>query len=332
MPAHRNLTLLPAMILAAVLGSSSALAQTPLASVAEWPSKPIRLIAPFAHGGPTDQASRTLAPKLAEALGKPVFVENIPGAGSTLGTGRIAQAEPDGHTFGLGHVGALSIAPAMYDKLGYDPLTSYTTISLVCDFVNILVVRADSPVRSVADLIAQARSRPGALTYGSAGIGSSNHLSGELLASMAGVKMTHVPYKGSAPAMVDLIGGRLDFMFDILLNSMPNVQSGRLRILGVTSLTEIPSVPGIPPVAQAVPSFEVLGWVGLLGPAGLPKPITDRLNAEIARIMQMPEIVKAFAGMGYIARTSTPEAFHALIEKDLRMWDPIIRGAGIRAN
>ena len=321
-----------AFSLVASLGASVAQSQTGGSVPNDWPSKPIRLIAPFAPGGPTDQASRTLAPKLAEALGKPVFVENIAGAGSTLGTGRIAQAEPDGYTIGLGHVGALSIAPAMYDKLSYDPLKSYTTISLVCDYVNILVVRTDSPIRSVADLIAQARDRPGALTYGSAGIGSSNHLSGELLASKANVRLTHVPYKGSAPAMVDLIGGRLDFMFDILLNSMPNVQSGKLRILAVTSLNEIASVPGVAPVAQVVPSFEVLGWVGLVGPAGIPKAIAERLNAEIARIMAMPEIIKAFAGMGYIARTSTPEEFQALIAKDLRLWDPIIRGAGIRAN
>ena len=307
---------------------------TCVASVAQsdWPAKPIRMIAPFAPGGPTDQASRTLAPKLAEALGRPVFVENVAGAGSTLGTGRISQADPDGYTIGLGHVGALAIAPAMYDKLSYDPLKGFSLISLVCDYVNILVVRADGPIRSVNELLAAARSQPGKLTYGSAGIGSSNHLSGELLVSMAGVQLTHVPYKGSAPAMVDLIGGRLDFMFDVLLNSMPHVQSGKLRVLGVTGRNPLPLLPGVPTVAEAVPGFEVLGWVGLVGPAGMPAPIVERLHTEIVKIMKMPDVIKSFAGIGFDARTSSSEEFRALLARDLKLWDPIIRGAGIRAN
>ena len=322
----------PSACLTAVISAACLLFSVAVHAQADWPGKPIRMIAPFAPGGPTDQASRTLAPKLAEALGRPVIVENIAGAGSTLGTGRISQADPDGYTIGLGHVGALSIAPAMYDKLPYNPLTGFTPISLVCDYVNILVVRTDSPIRSVSELLAAARSQPGKLTYGSAGIGSSNHLSGELLVSMAGVNLTHVPYKGSAPAMVDLIGGRLDFMFDVLLNSMPHVQSGKLRVLAVTGRQPLATLAGVPTVAESVPNFEVLGWVGLVGPAGIPQPIVDRLRTEIVKIMKMPDVIKAFAGIGFDARTSSSEEFAALIAQDLKLWDPIIRGAGIRAN
>ncbi len=321
-----NIWLRSSLLASLLLSATACFAQS------DWPAKPIRMIAPFAAGGPTDHASRTLAPKLAEALGRPVVVENIVGAGSTLGTGRIAQADPDGYTIGLGHVGALAIAPAMYDKLPYDPLKGFTLISLVSDYVNILVVRADGPIRSVNELLALARSQPGKLTYGSAGIGSSNHLSGELLVSMAGVQLTHVPYKGSAPAMVDLIGGRLDFMFDVLLNSMPNVQSGKLRVLGVTGRNPLPALPGVPTVAEAVPGFEVLGWAGLVGPAGLPSAIVERLHAEIGRIMKMPDVIKSFASIGFDARTSTGSEFRELLIHDLKLWDPIIRSAGIRAN
>ncbi len=309
-----------------LLGPGAAHAQ------ADWPTKPIRFIAPFATGGPLDQASRAVAPRLAELLGKPVIVENVAGAGSTLGVARVAQSEPDGHTIGLAHVGSLSMAPHMYDKLAYDPLKSLSPITLVSDYVNVLVVKADEPYQTVADLLRAARENPGKLTYGSSGIGSSNHLSGELLASMAGVQMTHVPYKGSAPSMVDLIGGRLNFMFDVLLNSMPHIQSGKLRVLGVTNLDGVSALPGIAPIANTIPGYEVLGWVAVVGPAGMPRPVVDRLNAEFARIMKMPDVVKSFAGIGFDSRTSTPEQLHALIDKDLKLWGPIIRSAGVKAN
>ena len=319
-------SLLKTLVLAPLLACALAQAQS------DWPNRPIRFIAPFATGGPSDQAARVLAPRLAEALGRPVIVENVAGAGSTLGLTRVAQAEPDGYTIGLGHVAPLSMAPHMYDKLAYDPAKSFTPITLLSDYVNVLVVRSDGPYQSVDDLLRAARDKPGALTYGSAGVGSSNHLSGELLAALTGLRMTHVPYKGSAPSMVDLIGGRLDFMFDVLLNSMPHIQSGKLRVLGVTNLDGIAALPGVPPIARWVSGFEVLGWVALVGPAGMPAPVVARFNAELVRIMKLPEVIKAFAGIGFDARTSTPAELQSVIEKDLKLWGPIIRSAGVRAN
>ena len=298
-----------------------------------WPAaRPIKIIAPFAPGGPLDQAARVIAPKLADALGQPVVVENIAGGGSTLGIARLAQAAPDGHTIALGHVGSLSIGPHLYAKVGYDPLKSFAPITLLADYANVLVVPAGAPYKTAADLLRAARENPGALTYGSSGNGSSNHLSGALMESMAGVKMTHVPFRGTAPAMSELLAGRLSMMYDVLLNSMPHIQSGRLRALAVTNQSGIAQLPGVPPLSQTLPGYEVLGWVCLIAPAGTPPRAVERLNAEMERIMKMPDVVAGFARVGFDARTSTPQALANLIAKDLALWGPVVKSSGAKAD
>lgn len=296
-----------------------------------WPSRPVRFIAPFAPGGPVDQSVRVLAQKLEQALGQPVVVENIAGAGSTLGIARLAQAPADGYTIAMGHVGSLSIGPHLYTRVGYDPLKSFAPITILADYANVLVVNASEPYKSLPELLEAARDNPGGITYGSSGNGSSNHLSGALLATMAGVKMTHVPYRGTAPAMVDLLGGRLNMMFDVLLNSMPHIQSGRLRALAVTNQTGLPQLPGVPPASKFVPGYEVLGWVALIAPAGTPPRIVERLHAEVEKIMKMPDVVASYATVGFDAKTGSPRQLQALIEKDLALWGPIVKATGAKA-
>lgn len=296
-----------------------------------WPSRPVRFIAPFPPGGPVDQTVRVLAQKLSEVLGQPVVVENISGGGSTVGLARLTQAPADGYTIAMGHVGGLSIAPHLYAKVGFDPLKSFAPVTVLADYANVLVVNANEPYKNVAELIKAARDNPGKITYGSSGNGSSNHLSSELLASMTGVKMTHVPYRGTAPSMNDLLAGRLTFMFDVLLNSMPHIQSGRLRALAVTNQTGVPQLPTVPPLSQMVPGYEVLGWVALIAPAGTPPRIVERLRAETEKIMKMPDVVAAYARVGFDAKTGTPEQLQALIKNDLELWGPIVKSTGAKA-
>lgn len=297
-----------------------------------WPNKPIKLIAPFAAGGPLDQVARIIAPKMKDGLGQTVVVENIAGAGSTLGIAAVARSAADGYTLGLGHTGSLAIGPHLYPNVGYDPLKSFAPISMLGDYTNILVVPASAPYKTVADLIKAARDNPGKITYGSAGNGSSNHLSGELLASMTGTKLTHVPYKGSAPAMIDLIGGRVDFMFDVMLNSGPHMQSGKLRPIAVTNTTGLSYVPGVPPVSRTVPGYEVLGFVCLIAAAGTPKPVIDKLHAETVRVMKLPDVVESFAKIGFDARSNTPTELAAVMKKELELWGPVVKSTSASTN
>ena len=310
----------------AILGSPpAALAQD------AWPSRPLKLIAPFAPAGPLDQAGRVIALKLQDVLGQPVVVENVAGAGGGVGMARLAQSAGDGYTVALGHVGSLSIGPHLNVKVGFDPLKSFAPITLLADYANVLVVNAGEPYASVADLIKAARENPGKIAYSSSGIGSSNHLSGELLASMTGVKMTHIPHRGSAPAMLDLLGGRVNFMFDVLLNSMPNLQAGKLRALAVTNNSGLARLPGVPPLSRTVPGYEVLGWVALLASAGTPPRVVERLHMEVEKIMKMPDVVAQYATVGFDVRTSTPAELQALIKKDLDLWGPLIKATGARS-
>jgi tripartite-type tricarboxylate transporter receptor subunit TctC len=304
----------------------------PAAAQEPWPAgKPIRLIVPFAPGGPLDHSARVIAPKLSEALGQTVVVENITGGGGSVGIARLAQSAPDGHTFALGHVGSLSIAPHLYEKVGYDPLRSFAPVSMLADYANVLVVNANEPYRTVGELLKAVRENPGKITYGSSGNGSSNHLSGALLASMTGAQMTHVPFRGTAPSMNELLAGRLTMMFDVLLNSMPHIQSGKLRALAVTNQGGLPQLPGVPPLSQFVPGYEVLGWVGLVAPAGTPPRVVERTRAEIEKIMKMPDVIAGYARVGFDARTSTPAELQAVMKKDLELWGPVVKATGAKA-
>ena len=275
---------------------------------------------------------RVLALRLQEALGQSVIVENISGGGGSLATARIAQAPADGYTLGMAAVGTLCIVPHLISKVGYDPLKSFTPITLLGEYANVLVVSADEPYKSVGELLKAAKENPGKLAFGSSGNGSSNHLSAELLASISGVKFTHVPYRGTGPALTDLVAGRLNFMFDVTSNSLPWIQSGKLRALGVTSPTPARQLPGVPSLSQSVPGYEVLGWIGLIGPAGLPPKVLERLSAEIEKIMQAPEFVSQYSGLGFDPRFTKPDRFAALIKKDYDFWGPVVRASGAKVD
>ena len=297
-----------------------------------WPSKPIKIIVPFPAGGSSDPPIRVLALKLQAALGQPVVIENMSGGGGTLATARIAQAPADGYTLGMAAVGTLCIAPYLYPRAGYDPLRSFTPITILGEYANVLVVPVDQPYKNLAELLKAAKDDPGKINFGSSGNGSSNHLSAELLASISGVKFTHVPYRGTGPAMNDLIAGRLTFMFDVTSNSVPWIQSGKLRALGVTSATPARQLPGVPSISQTVPGYEVLGWIGLMGPAGMPPKVVERLSAEMEKIMQMPDFVSQYSALGFEPRYTKPDRFAALIKKDYELWGPVVKASGAKVD
>ena len=318
-------------LLAALFGSALALAAAIDAPAQDvWPSRPIKIIVPFPAGGSSDPPMRVLAAKLQEALGQSVVIEHISGGGGGLATARLAQSSPDGYTLAMAAVGTLCIVPHLYSKVGYDPVKSFSPISLLGEYTNVLVVGVDQPYKTVADLIKAARDHPGAINFGSSGNGSSNHLSAELLASMAGVKFTHVPYRGTGPAMTDLLAGRLSFMFDVTNNSLPYIQSGKLRALAVTSPTGVPQLPGVPPVAQTNPGYEVLGWIGLIAPAGTPPAVVEKLSAAVEKALQMPDLVAQYAVYGFDAKALKPDQFAALIKKDFDKWGPIVKASGAK--
>jgi tripartite-type tricarboxylate transporter receptor subunit TctC len=307
----------------------------PAASVAQsYPSKPIRWIVPFAPGGPTDSFSRPVAQKLSELLGQPVVVENIPGAGASIGMDRVAKSPPDGYTIGLATTGTHAINPHLYTKLPHNTLKDFTPLTLAVRYVNILVVHPSVPANTVAELVAYAKANPGKVTFGSAGNGASNHLSGEVLKHLTGAPMTHVPYRGSAPALTDVLGGTITFMFDILVTLQPHIQGGRVRALAVTSDKRSSFAPDIPTMAESgIKGFSEAGsdlWFGIVGPAGLPKPVVEKLNAKLIEAMRAPEVAQRVNAQAFEQWTSTPEEFAKVIRVDHEKWGKIVKASGAK--
>ena len=293
-----------------------------------WPTRPIRFVIPFAPGGPSDIVARAMAVKLQPALGQPVLIDNLLGAGGAIGIARVAKSTPDGYTIGYAANSTQAIIPHMYRSLDYDPVKDFTYITKLAEYVNVLVVSSSSPYRTVSDIVKAAKAgTPGALTYASAGSGSTIHLSGELLATMTGVKFTHVPYKGSGPAILDVVAGRVSFMFDLLVNSRPQISADKLRAIATTGRSRMHQLPDLPTVAETVPGFTVENWVAVLGPAGMPKPITERLNLEFRKALQMQEVTDKFS-VGYDISPSTPDQLAELVRRDLEYWGPIVRASG----
>jgi tripartite-type tricarboxylate transporter receptor subunit TctC len=308
-------------ITAALMLIASACAQ------AQYPAKPIHLIIPYPPGGPTDIIGRALGQKLGDALGQAVIVENRGGAGASIGADFVAKAAPDGYTLLIGTTGSHTINPAIYSKLPYDPVRDFAPVTLLATYCNVLVVAPDLPVKNVKQLIELAREKPGAITFGSAGNGSSNHLSGELLASMAGVRLQHVPYKGSAPALIDVMAGQTNFMFDILSTSLPQIKAGKVRAIAWSGPARSPLIPEVPTVAESgLPGYEVVGWFGLFAPAGTPRDIVNRLNAETVKILKLPEMKEKLTG--YDPASSTPEQLAAIIKSDIATWAKVVKDSG----
>jgi tripartite-type tricarboxylate transporter receptor subunit TctC len=294
-----------------------------------YPNKPIKLIVPFAPGGFTDVVARILGQKLSVSLGQPFVIENKAGAGSTIGTDFVAKAAPDGYTLVMvstTHV----ISPAIYPKLPYDPIKSFTPVGKLVDSAYVLLVNPKVPANNVAEFIALAKASPDKIHYASSGNGSSQHLMGGMFAAMAGVKMKHVPYKGSGGAANDLVAGVVESSFAGVPNAMAQVPAGRLKALAVTTSKRIPQLPDVPTMQEAgVPGYNASVWLGLLAPAGTPKEVVMKLNAEIAKVLSAADTKKELYAAGVEADISSPEALNALMVQELDRWGKVIKDAGI---
>lgn len=312
------------LFLACLTSTFTAQAQSPA-----YPRGPVTLVVPFPAGGPTDAMARQLAQKLGERLGHQVLIDNKGGAGGSIAAEAVAKAAPDGQTLFFGTTGTLAINPSLYTKLRYDPIKDFAPVSLMATTMNVLVVNPEVPAKNLTELIRLAKAKPGTLTYGSAGNGSSNHLSGELLKSAASLQINHIPYKGSAPALVDLMGGRLTMMFDTLAQQTGNIASGKLRALAVTGPNRSPLLPEVPTAQEGgLKDFDVTIWFGVLAPAGTPSSAVDRLAREITNVMSTDEMNKRMQDDGAEARPSSPAEFSALIRSDMAKWAPIVKASG----
>lgn len=311
------------LALALMLGAQSAVAQS-------YPSRPIRLIAPSSPGSGVDIVARIVGQKLSENLKQQVVIDNRAGAGANLGAEIAAKAAPDGYTLFMG-TPAHAINTSLYRRLNYDIVKDFAPISLVTSGQYVLVVHPSLPARNVKELIALARARPGQLNYASAGNGNATHLAAELFKSLTKLNAVHVPYKGTGPALTDLIGGQVQFMFANLTAGLPHIKSGKLHALAVTGAARSPAAPDIPTMIESgVPGYTVTSWYGVLAPAGTSQEIINRLNSEIARVMRSPDMKGRLAGEGAEPTSSTPAEFAAFIKAEIEKWGKVIRGAGIR--
>jgi tripartite-type tricarboxylate transporter receptor subunit TctC len=296
-----------------------------------YPSKPIRIVVPYPPGGFNDTLGRTLAAKFTEAWGQPAVVENKPGANTVIGTDFVAKAAPDGYTL-LIVAFPFAVTPSLLKNMPYDTVKDFAPIAWAAVSPNALVVNPSLPVKNVAELIALAKAKPGTLSYASTGNGSSNHISMELFKSLAGVDIVHIPYKGSGPAVTDLLGGQVQLMFDNAPNVMPHVKAGKLRALGMSSAKRSSFAPDIPTVAESgVPGYEVAVWFGVVAPAGTPREIVQKLNAEVLRILAMPDVRERFQSQGVEPVGSTPEQFGEHIKSQMAKWGKVVQDAGVKA-
>ena len=304
----------------------------PLPALAQaWPSKSIRWIVPFPPGGGNDTIARAVGQRLAESIGQPVVIDNRPGAGGTIGADLAARAPGDGYTLFLAGVASHGINPALGGRLPYDPVRDFAPVSLLATAPLLLVLHPSLPVRSVKDLLALARARPGALNFASNGRGSSSHMAAELFASMGQVKMEHVPYKGLAPALTDLLGGRVELMFSSLVAILPHVSAGKLRPVATTGSARSAVLANLPTVAEAgLTGYETASWYGVVTPAGTPGPVVERLSSELGRIIRTPAVREQLLADGAVPVGSTPQAFAAHIKAELARWSKLVRDAKIQ--
>ena len=313
-----------AAILAAWLAWSPAQAQ-------DYPSKPIRMIVPFAAGGILDIVARAVGERLSGSLGQAIVVDNRGGAGGSIGTEIAARAAPDGYTLLTGHIGTHAINPSVYPKLGYDPVKDFAPITLAAMFPLGLFVHPSVPAHSVQDLIALAKAKPGAINFASAGSGGPTHMAGEMLKAMARVDIVHVPYKGNAAALNDLLGGRVQIFFSNLVTALPHARAGKLRALAVSTAKRSQLAPQLPTVAESgVPGYDLTNWVGMFAPAATPRPIVLRLNRDIAAILSAADLKDRFRTQGLELVSTTPEAFGAFIRSELAKWRRVVKESGAR--
>ena len=296
-----------------------------------YPAKPVRLVVPFPPAGGNDVFARIVAQKLSEAWKQQVLVENRPGAGGSVGTEFAAKSAPDGYTLLLGHTGTLAINPALYTKLGYETLRDFAPIGTLASAPLVLVVNSDTTLRTVGELVARAKSKPGEINYASSGNGTGSHLSGELLQSLAGIKLTHVPYKGTSPAITDLLGGQVQMMFSVIPPALPQIKAGKLRAIAVTSSQRMPQLPDTATVAESgVSGFESTLAYGILAPRGTPAPVLEEIHAQLARITATKEFRERVDFEGAVVLEGTGADFAALIREQAEKWGKVIRTSGLK--
>jgi tripartite-type tricarboxylate transporter receptor subunit TctC len=310
-----------------------ALAALPaFAQQATWPSKPIRYIVPFAPGGTTDILARVVGEKLSIALGQQIVVDNKPGQGGSVGSAELARAAPDGYTIGGGTISSHGINATLYDKLPYDPVTSFAPITLYATQPNVLLVHPSVPAKNVAEFIQLLKASPNKYSFGSAGTGTSQHISGEMFKTMAGVKMEHIPYRGSGAMLPELLGGTLTVAFDNVASAIPHMKAGKLRALAVTTAQRSGVAPDVPTLAESgLPGYELSSWQAVFAPAGTPKPIVDRLYAEISKILQMPDVQKRLTDLGLDLSGMPPQQLEALVKADVPRLGKIVKESGAKA-
>ncbi|MCR5883919.1 tripartite tricarboxylate transporter substrate binding protein [Rhizobacter sp. J219] len=319
-------------LLTAVLASSTALLHAPLAFAQDaWPSKPIRIVVPFAAGGTSDVLARLIGDKLQASLKQTVLVENKAGAGGVIGADAVAKSPADGYTLLLGTIASHAINPALQPRMPYNALTDFSQVILLGSISNVLLVGATQPYKTVADVIAAAKKSPGSLSFASAGQGSSQHMSGELFKLLAGADITHVPYKGSAPAIQDVIGGQVPMSFETVTVAMPHIQSGKVRALAVTSAKRSAALPDTPTLQEAgVAGFDVASWQAFYAPAGTPPAIVGKLNAEIEKILNMPDVKARLDGLGLVHTANTPEQFTAFSKSEIAKWTRVAKEGKVK--
>jgi tripartite-type tricarboxylate transporter receptor subunit TctC len=331
-PASRRKVLLAGTALMAALAAPAALAQ------GSWPTKPVRIVVPFAPGGTTDILARAIAPELSKAFGQQFIVDNRAGAGGNVGAEMVSRAPGDGYTLLMGTVGTHGINRALYSKLPYDPIKDFVPVTLVAGVPNVMVMNTEKArsmgINNVRDFIQYAKANPGKLNMASSGNGTSIHLAGELFKSMAGVYMVHFPYRGSGPALLDMVGGNMDVMFDNLPSSMPQIKAGKLKAFAVTSSQRSSALPDVPTVEEAagLKGFEASSWFGLLAPAGTPMDIITRIQQETAKALKTPEIREKLQAQGAIPGGNTPQEFAKHIDAEHKKWAEVVKASGAKVD
>jgi len=296
----------------------------------DYPNKPVKLVVPYPPGGPTDIVARVVAQKLQEQMGQPFVIDNRPGAGANTGAEAVARSTPDGYTL-LVATTAHAINPSLFSKLSYQLLKDLAPVSQLTSGPLVIVANPALPAQNIQELIALAKGKSGGLNFGSSGNGQSTHLSAELFSAMAGIKMSHVPYKGSAPALTDVMAGQTDLMFDTMLSAMPHVKAGKLKAVAITSSQRSPVAPHLPTVAESgLPGYEAIAWNGLLAPAGTPKEVVARLNAELKKVLENPDVRQRFEAQGFAASWNSPATFGSFLQAEVDKWAKVVQVSGAK--
>lgn len=301
------------------------------AQAQQYPTRPVRFVVPFAPGGSTDTLARTIGMKLGDALGQQVVVDNRPGANGDIGMMIVAKAPPDGYTIVLGYIANLAIAPSLYAKMPYDPVKDFQPLTQPASSPNVLTAHPSVPAKSLQELIALAKAKPGAVSFASTGVASVGHLTGELINNLAGIRMTHVPYKGSGQAVSDILGGHVQVMFSGFSSTLHHIKAGKLRALAVTGPKRSNALPEVATIAeQGFPGVEATAWYGILAPAGTPRPVVARLHGEMVKSLKLPDVTQKLESLGFEIVASTPEQLGAYIRSEIRKWEKVVKASGAK--